>query len=154
MRPVPATAVGLVKRFEGNHGTFEATRTLDPVGNWEIGWSHKLSGPQDPLWSATLDADQADALALSDLTGAATDLYLDLGPAVVAALTDGQWAALIDFTYNEGVGNFRASTLRHFITLGDYASAADEFPKWIYANKKPLAGLVTRRGAERALFVS
>jgi lysozyme len=37
---------------------------------------------------------------------------------------------------------------------GDYQGAADEFLKWTKAGGKVLNGLVRRREAERALFLS
>ena len=37
---------------------------------------------------------------------------------------------------------------------GEYTGAADEFLKWNKSNGKVLQGLVRRREAERALFLS
>jgi len=73
---------------------------------------------------------------------------------VTAPLAMPQAVALISFVYNLGEGNFAASTLRRKINAGDYSGAAGEFDKWVNAGGQRMAGLVTRRAAERALFES
>lgn len=60
-----------------------------------------------------------------------------------------QKAALISFTYNIGFGAFRSSTLLKKLNAKDYAGACNELTKWVYANKKRLNGLVSRRNEER-----
>lgn len=156
MRKVPATAVELIKRFEqGPNGGFAAHRYSDPVGYGTIGWGHLLH-PGDPLWNAAISAEQADDLLVKDLNAVGVDLWLSLGINVATALNDNQWSALLSFVFNEGIGKFDASTLCHLLLQKNFAAAADEFPKWVYGGKPPkvLTGLVTRRGAERSLFLS
>lgn len=157
MRPIPsAQCLSLIHQFEGNEGAFEPTRALDPTGNWEIGWSHKLSGESDPLWDQTLSAAQADTLAISDLTAAAIAVSNALPN--IGMLSDAQYAALIDFTYNEGAGNFVGSTLCQRVKANDMAGAGQQFSRWVYGTvngqKVILPGLVTRRAAEAALWGS
>lgn len=152
MRDIPfAINLKLIHAFEGKNGTFEATRQQDPGGLWEIGWSHRLTGPEDPDWDATYDAARADEVAKLDLTRAAAGVCEAVGTAI-ADLNDGQYAALIDFAYNEGVGAFLQSTLCKMVIAGNHVAAAAEFPKWIYATvegvKTPMPGLVRRRQAE------
>lgn len=156
MRPIPTEpCLGLIHQFEGRAGKFEPRRTMDPAGNWEIGWSHKLAGDADPLWIATLDAEQADNLALADLAAAASGVCDAVGQ-MADQLTDGQYAALIDFAYNVGVAAFAGSTLCHMVRMGNLARAPAEFGKWVYAhvNGRPVLepGLVRRRQAEMAVF--
>jgi lysozyme len=154
-RPVPVQVLDIIHQFEGSAGQFEPRRTRDPVGNWEIGWSHKLDGPTDPLWSATLDAAAAEALALKDLGTIAQAVCDTLGVAV-NNLDACQYGAVIDFAYNAGVGNFAASTLCHLIKMDDLDEAVLEFPKWVYGHVNGVAvkenGLVRRRTAEVALW--
>ncbi|MCK2118973.1 lysozyme, partial [Pseudomonas juntendi] len=57
------------------------------------------------------------------------------------------------FTYNLGAANLESSTLRRLLNSGDYAGAADQFPRWNKAGGKVLAGLTRRRAAERDLFL-
>lgn len=60
-----------------------------------------------------------------------------------------QKAAFLSFTYNVGVGNLRSSTLVKKFKNKDYEGACDQLSRWVYANKKKLNGLVTRRQEER-----
>ena len=156
MRPIPtAQCLSLIHQFEGNEGAFEPIRSLDPTGNWEIGWSHKLSGESDPLWNQTLSAAQANSLAIADLTTTAIAVTNALPN--INMLSDNQYAALIDFTYNEGVGAFRGSTLCQCAQNNDIVGAKAQFGRWIFGTvngqKVVLPGLVTRRNAEAALWV-
>ena len=59
-----------------------------------------------------------------------------------------QKAALISFTYNVGEGNLRNSTLLNKLNKGDHVGACEELVKWVYAKKKKLPGLVSRRSEE------
>ena len=52
------------------------------------------------------------------------------------------------------MGNFEDSTLLKKHKAGDYKGAANEFHKWNKAGGKVMAGLVNRRKAEAALYVS
>nr|WP_242490034.1 lysozyme [Noviherbaspirillum cavernae] len=61
-------------------------------------------------------------------------------------------AALIDFTFNLGIGNLRASTLRRKVNIGDRDAAGIEMMKWVSGGGKVLRGLVLRRTAERQLL--
>lgn len=70
---------------------------------------------------------------------------------VTVPLKDNQHAAFLSFTYNVGVGNFKSSTLLRKLNSKDYTGACNELSKWIYANGKVLAGLVTRRANERVM---
>lgn len=65
----------------------------------------------------------------------------------------GQFDALVSFTYNVGEGNFTKSTLLRKLNAGDTAGAAEQFKRWVNAGGKVLPGLVKRRAAERALFL-
>lgn len=158
MRSIPtAPCLALIHEFEGDQGLFEPTRTQDPSGNWEIGWSHKLSGPDDPLWSDILDESAADALALKDLTAAAQGVCNALTVAV-NSLTDSQYAACIDFAYNEGAHAFAGSTLCHFITIGSMNLVPAQFLRWVYEKEDgqmvQSKGLLRRRNAEVRVWQS
>jgi GH24 family phage-related lysozyme (muramidase) len=71
---------------------------------------------------------------------------------VEAELTDGQYAALCDFVFNVGIGNFRKSTLRKRVNERAYDRIPSEFRRWVYAGGKKLPGLETRREKQIALF--
>ena len=73
---------------------------------------------------------------------------------VKTPLSENQFSALTSFTFNVGCRALQRSTLRMKLNRSEYQGAADEFPKWKFANKRILAGLVRRRAAEQALFLA
>lgn len=153
MRAIPQAALALVKTSEG----FRAERNTDPSGYAEIGYGHKMTR-NDPLWNATLSEEAAGEVAEADMELVAQELGNTLGAIVTDILTEGQWAAILDFTFNEGIGRFEGSTLCRLIRLGQMQAVASEFGRWVYANvggqEVKLDGLVTRRAAEAALWSS
>lgn len=60
-------------------------------------------------------------------------------------------AALIDFVYNVGQGQFASSTLLKKLNRGDIVGACNELPRWVYDNGVKLNGLVTRRNIEKGV---
>ena len=67
-------------------------------------------------------------------------------------LTQGQFDALVSFSFNLGLGGLQRSTLRQKVLRGEFESAAEEFLKYTIGGGKVLKGLVNRRNDERALF--
>jgi lysozyme len=66
----------------------------------------------------------------------------------------GAFDALVSFAFNAGLGNLQNSTIRMKANRGDWKGAADAFMAWVKGGGKVLPGLVKRREAERALFLS
>lgn len=62
--------------------------------------------------------------------------------------------AVVSFAYNAGLGNYQRSTIRMKVNRGDWEWAAEAFMSWTKAGGKEVAGLVKRRKAEVALFLS
>jgi lysozyme len=143
MRPTPDAAITLIKRFEG----FSAKPYADAAGFPTIGYGHLIrSGEQFP---PVITESQADALLRSDIH-IAERAVLRL---INVPLTDEQYGALVSFTFNLGGAALQRSTLRSRLNRSDYADAADEFPKWVWAGGKKLRGLIRRREAEREMFL-
>lgn len=67
-------------------------------------------------------------------------------------ITDNQYAALCDFVYNVGSGNFSRSTLRTVINDGEFDRVAYQLGRWIKAGGRELEGLKIRRKREIGLF--
>jgi lysozyme len=145
---VPDAAVDLGEQFEG----FRSAAYQDSVGVWTIGFgsTHDASGARVTADTPPVTEDEARALAKRDLLTAAAEVARD----VTVQLDDNQTAALEDFIYNLGAGNFRSSTLLRKLNAGDYEGAAAEFDKWDMAGGRVLAGLLRRRQAETDLFQS
>lgn len=60
--------------------------------------------------------------------------------------TQGQFDALVSFTYNVGVGNLKRSTLlKKIMHDASTEEIQREFMKWVYSGGKRLDGLVKRR---------
>ena len=71
---------------------------------------------------------------------------------VLATETEARLAAIVDFTFNLGVGRLQTSTLRRRINQRDWQNAANELRRWVYGGGRVLPGLVARRNAEAALL--
>lgn len=141
----------LIREFEGFEKPLGATGNFIaykcPAGIWTIGIGS--TGPdikQGTVWTRP----QCEAHYLHDL-------LTHYGPAVDKLLIhqtpDREKAALVSFCYNLGEGKLKASTLLRVHNDGNRRAAADQFLKWVYANGKPLRGLVKRREAERAVYL-
>lgn len=53
--------------------------------------------------------------------------------------------ALTDFTFNNGIGNLKSSTLLSLVNQGKHKEACAQLTRWVYAGKIKLNGLVKRR---------
>lgn len=73
---------------------------------------------------------------------------------VTAQVTQAQYDALVDFTFNVGAGNLASSTLLKRVNASDCRGAGAEFPKWNKAKGQVLPGLVKRREAERVMWLT
>lgn len=98
-----------------------------------------LAGVTEPVGAKLLKSDMA--LAQSAVMSL-----------VKTKLTDGQYAALCDFTYNIGSYNFRHSTLLKVVNAGQHARVPAQIRRWVNAGGKPQRGLVIRRDREVALY--
>lgn len=65
-------------------------------------------------------------------------------------LKQGEYDAMVSFVFNVGEANLRTSTLLRKVNAGDRIGSCNQYPRWIYANKMVLNGLVTRRYEEQA----
>jgi len=77
---------------------------------------------------------------------------LRLAPAVLNR--QGAFDACVSFAFNAGLGNFQRSTIRMKTNRGEWEAAAEAFMQWTKGGGKELPGLVKRRKAEKALFLT
>lgn len=147
-RAVNAAGIALIKEFEG----CKLTAYKDAVGVWTIGWGTTAAAKVGISPVAGMTITQAEADAYLEKTIA------KFAPGVSAAIrnnvTDNQFAACVSLAYNIGVPRFAASSVVKWINAGDFDKAADSFLLWNKAGGKVLKGLVRRREAERALFLT
>lgn len=159
---IPANAklskegIELIKHFESclkpiGNGKFEAY--ADPGYGWEvptIGWGTvEYENGRKVQKGDVITQERADQL----LWWEANEKFRGVMDLVKVKLNDDQAGALTSFSYNVGLGAFKSSTLLKKLNSGDYAGAANEFPKWNKSNGKILKGLVRRRESERNLFL-
>jgi lysozyme len=135
--------LALTKQFEG----CKLTAYQDSVGVWTIGYGHTGTFA-DP--GKTITQAFADQLLLADIAKFEAGVL----KLVRAAINQNQFDALVDFSFNLGLGNLGSSTLLKKLNAGDIKGAAEEFLRWDKAGGKVLAGLTRRRKAERELFLS
>lgn len=135
--------IELIKRFEGCR--LKAYKC--PAGVWTIGFGATGPGIKEGLvWTQK----QADDRLADDLRE-----FEDLVSRYAHAIqTQGQFDALVSFTYNLGGTSLRQSTLLRMHNEGDYAGAAGQFGRWNKAGGKVLGGLIKRRAAEAELYSS
>ena len=134
------------KMIEGWEG-LRLNAYRDPVGIATIGYGH--TGPDVHMGQVISEA-QADTLLANDLHKFET---------VVSGLagentTQGQFDAMVSFSFNLGGGALKSSTLLKRHLAGRYSEAADEFLKWNHAGGIELAGLTKRRKGERQVYLN
>lgn len=142
--------IALIKAHEG----LRLEAYPDPAHGWKvptIGYGHtSAAGLPTVTRGMKITPAGADAILRDDLRK--FEGYVE--NAISVPLTQSQFDALVSFTFNLGPGNLLKSTLRRKLNDRDYAGAADQFPVWNKAGGKPMVGLIKRRQAERALFLS
>jgi len=147
---IGAKGIALIKHFESCMkvvpGGFQAY--LDPIRVLTIGWGHTNDNGRQfdstSIWTqAECDAEFLNDMAIFEK--AVNDL-------VTVPLNQDEFDALVSFTFNVGAGNLKSSTLLRKLNAGDFAGAAQEFPRWNKAGGEVLPGLVKRRAAEALLF--
>lgn len=117
----------------------------DSGGVWTIGYGHTGSDVQP---GQHISESRARELLRQDVATAEKAVR----NLVKVPLTQGQYDALVSFTFNCGSGTLRNSTLLKKLNAGDYSGAQAEFGKFVHAGGQTLAGLVRRRQAEAEMF--
>jgi lysozyme len=142
-RKTSAEGLALIQRFEG----LRLKAYLCPAGVWTIGYGH--TGDVEPHHVIT--GHQAEVILQLDVERFEQGVErLCTG----LTLTQGQFDALVSFSFNVGLAALSRSTLLRRLRAGDTQGAADAFRAWVFAAGKKLPGLVLRREAERARFLA
>jgi lysozyme len=168
----------LIKSFEGcrlksypDPASPLATELRRPINARRPGWENLSGDPWTVGWGSTgIDTfavgpdgkflpigpntswtqEQADKRKADDLQS----FCISVSKMLKVEVNDNQFAALVSFAYNVGVGNLRTSSLLRLVNQRDFSAAANEFMRWTKAQKKELPGLVKRREVERRLFLT
>lgn len=142
-------AAGLCREFEG----FYPKPYLCPanVATIGIGTTRYENGTPVTLADPAIDAQRAEELLSFELKHVCVPGVFRMCPNLVAE-EPGRIAALIDWTYNLGVGRLQTSTLRRVVSKGDWLEAKTQIKRWVYGGGRVLPGLVKRRQAEILLI--
>lgn len=116
-------------------------------GTLTIGFGHTGSDVHPGMRITQAQADQLLAHDLNIYEIAVENL-------ISRNATPNQFAAMVDFCFNIGATQFASSQVLAQFNAGNDQAAADDFGNWITDNGQVLPGLVTRRAAERALFLT
>jgi len=146
MTPITALQLltNLIKEFEGL--SLKAYKC--PAGIWTVGYGATGKGiNKDTVWTQQ----QADE-SLHDRALEALHDAINASPILLHETIERQ-AAIADFIYNLGIGNYRTSTLKKRVDAGDWKSAQHEIMRWDKVKGKPLAGLTRRRKKESDLLI-
>ncbi len=146
MRHATQVALELIKQFEG----FLPTVYICPSGYLTIGYGHVVKPQELKRFAGGITKEQAEALLRQDVQ-TAERAVLRL---ITVPLTDGQFDALVSFTFNLGAGALQRSTLRRKVNRSEHAAVPAEFRKWVWAGGRKLEGLLRRREAESALYAT
>jgi lysozyme len=144
MRHITQQGVNLIKDFEG----FSPTIYLDAAGFPTIGYGHLLRPGEAEMFRRGISLEAAVALLIKDVQ-AAERAVLRL---ISVPLSDGQFDALVSFTFNLGSGALQRSTLRRKVNREEHADVPAEFMKWVWAGGRKLNGLIRRRQAEAMFY--
>ena len=156
-------------RYEG----FRSRPYLCPAHIWTIGYGHVLYQEQIRLPMVRVDGkdipmirkemplkpednrvwtkDEIEELFADDVATFERGV-LRLVPG--CAGRQGAFDALVSISFNFGLGNLQRSTIRMKANRGDWDGAAEAFMMWTKGGGQVLPGLVKRRKAEIALFLS
>lgn len=140
-------AMRLIRYFEGVRlSPYLCSAGVPTIG---FGATYYEDGRRVTLHDAPMTRDRADALLLWMVRTRYLPAVLKLCP---GADTPERLAALIDFAFNLGAGNLRASTLRKRVNAGRWSDVPRELRKWNKGGGRVLRGLVRRREAEVELI--
>ena len=159
----------LMHQYEG----YRTKPYLCPAHIWTIGYGHVLYQDQIRLPVVRVDGkdtamirqemplkpednrvwtkEEIEKLFADDVASFERGV-LRLAPVVLDR--QGAFDACVSFSFNAGLGNFQRSTIRMKTNRREWDAAAEAFMQWTRGGGKELPGLVKRRKAEKALFLS
>lgn len=144
MRHITQDGLDLIKRFEG----FSPTIYICPAGYPTIGYGHLVREHELDRYEQGITEQEAEVLLRRDVK-VAERAVLRL---IDVPLTDGQYDALVSFTFNLGAGALQRSTLRRKVNREEHADVPAQLMRWVWAGGRRLQGLIRRREAEVLLY--
>ena len=148
MNTINNDLLNLIKKFEGCRLT--AYKDVIGVPTIGVGATFYENGSKVKIGDTLTQegADQLLANTLKIFANGVTNL-------VKSNININQWNALVSFSFNCGLANFKSSTLLKKVNINpNDETITSEFMKWNKASGKVIAGLTTRREAEAKLYFS
>lgn len=134
-------ATSLIKEFEG----CKLEPYQDSGGIWTNGYGNTVGvNPHESITQEQADLDLSRNIKIA---------IQRIRTYITAPLNQNQLDALTSLVFNLGVAPLKG-TLGRLLNARDYHGAAEQFTLWIHCQGKVLQGLVTRRAAEKALFLT
>jgi len=149
-RAINAAGLALIEEFEGCAqilASGDVAAYLDAVGVPTIGYGHTAG----VYMGLVVTRAQVDQYLAEDLN----EFETGVSSCVTVPITDNQFAALVSFTYNLGLATLQNSAMLAQLNAGaPLSQVAAHFGNYVSAGGQVLTGLVRRRAAEQALFLS
>lgn len=144
MRHITQEGLNLIKRFEG----FEPEIYLDAAGLPTIGYGHLIRKGEHKMFENGISEAAGEALLIKDVLLAEQAVCRLIN----VPLTNGQFDALVSFTFNLGSGALQRSTLRRKVNREEHEDVPEQLRRWVWAGGRKLRGLFRRREAEVLLY--
>ena len=139
---VSDAGLALIKHFEG----YSPLVYKDAAGYPTIGFGHLIQ-PGEKI-QEPLVGDAAERLLQADVAPKAEAV----NARVSVPLFQGQFDAVVSWTYNLGEDALKSSTMLKTINAGQHEQVPGQMKRWNRAGGKVLKGLERRREAEAALY--
>lgn len=137
-----SNGIAIIKKFEG----CRYIAYQDIVGVWTIGYGFT----KGVKFGMSMSPEECDSRLLSEVRS--------YEAAVLAACTvkptQNQFDALVSLAWNIGIAGMSKSSVIKYHNKKDFVNAAKSFGMWNMAGGKVVQGLVNRRAAEAALYLS
>jgi lysozyme len=150
LREVYPAGIALTKDSEG----WRNKLYNDAARYCTIGYGHLIkkkpcNGTEPAEFKLGITKPRGEEILVSDMKWAKYSVQ----KAVKVNLTEGQYAALVDFVFNVGSGNFQSSSLLKIVNTNNHGKVPSQLKRWVKARGKTFPGLVTRRNREVALYL-
>ena len=142
--------IQLTKVSEG----FRGNLYNDAAGYCTIGYGHLIkkqscNGSENQEFRSGITEPRGEEILVVDMDWAKYSVMNSIS----VDLTEGQYAALVDFVFNVGSGNFKKSTLLKEVNAEQHDKVPFQLRRWVRAGGEVWQGLVTRREREIDLYL-
>lgn len=148
-RQINQSGIDLIKSFE----SFRTNPYKDLTGIPTIGYGTTLylDGTKVTMEDSPIDEPTASQLLQNLLNN---EYCPQVENAVTVTISDNQFAAMVSFTYNLGIGSLKQSTFLRCTNAYNWKDAASSMLLWNKAGGVVVPGLTRRRLAESQLYLT